>query len=115
MRISDTIPEPDSVLLTCDLMAIPSEDRKRYRELRLHLSDSLISRSEVQGGYVFEFCSEHLSRDELSEWIDLEHMCCPWISIVLGTILAQTIDVHMTFPDRAKEIVRAEFSDWLES
>jgi hypothetical protein len=113
MMTPDHISERESVILACDLIAIPLEDRSRYRELRLRLADSLNSVKEVQSGYAFEFRSEFLSADEICEWINLERLCCPWISIRRGQILARTIEVHMAFPEQAKDVARGEFSDWL--
>ena len=111
--IPDRISERESVGLACDLTAISVGDRRRYRELRLRLADSLNSVKEVKSGYVFEFRSEHLSADEISEWLNLERLCCPWISIRIGQILARTVEVHMAIPRHAKDVARGEFSDWL--
>jgi hypothetical protein len=69
---------------------------------------------EVRSGYVFTFHTDNLSSAEISEWIDLERRCCPWLSIRIEEIVARDIEVHMSVPEHAKEVVRAEFSDWLQ-
>jgi hypothetical protein len=102
-----------SAMLACDLAAIPPAVRKQYRELRAHLAESLDSVEETPGGYVITFCSDLLSEGDISGWIDFERRCCPWLSIRIGKILARAIEVHMSIPQGAKEVVRAEFSDWL--
>ena len=104
-----------SVVLACDLMAIHPEDRARYKELRLRLADSLDQVKEVPSGYVFEFRSERLTADEVLDWIDLERLCCPWISIRIGQILPRTIEAHFAIPKHAMDMARGEFLDLLLS
>lgn len=101
-------------ILACDLRAIPLQDRTRYSHLQQRLTDSVDSAKELQVGYVFEFRSGSISANELSNWMDLERMCCPWLSLEMRQIKRNRIAIHMRYPEYAKNVVRAAFSSWLK-
>jgi hypothetical protein len=110
-NVAHDIPEAK---LVCDSSAISCDDRLRYYELRAHLYGALISWREIDGGYALRLNDEAISREEVSEWIKLEGLCCPWLSLETEPILQGTLGVRMTAPDQAKQVLRAEFTELFE-
>lgn len=102
--------EPPAIV--CDRIAIPLQDRMLYRSLRRRLANSLEFAREIQDGYIFEFHTESISANEITNWIHLERMCCPWISIQMRRIRRNRIAIYMLIPEQAKNVLRVEFSDW---
>jgi hypothetical protein len=100
--------------LACDLSAISPDNRLRYDELRARLYSALISWREIGGGYALRLNDERISRGEVSEWIKMEGLCCPWLSLETEPTLQGTLEVRMTAPDQAKQVLRAEFTELFE-
>ena len=100
--------------LACDLSAISSDERLRYHKLRALLCAALISWREFGGGYALRLNDERISRDEVSEWIKMEGMCCPWLSLETEPTLLRALEVRMTAPDQAKQVLRVEFTELFE-
>jgi hypothetical protein len=67
--------------LICDLSAIPSDDRRHYRELRLQLRTAHISSKTINNGYAVRLNEELMSMADVSGWIRFESQCCPWLSL----------------------------------
>jgi hypothetical protein len=53
-------------------------------------------------------------REEVSEWIKMEGLCCPWLLLETESTLQRALEVRMTAPDQAKQLLRAEFAELLE-
>jgi hypothetical protein len=100
--------------LACDLSAISPGHRMRYHELRARLRAALISWREIGGGYALRLNDERISREELSEWIKMEGLCCPWLSLETEPAPRVILEVRMTGPAKAKQVLRAEFAGLLE-
>lgn len=67
--------------LTCNLQAIDSLSRARYDELRTQLGRSVISCSERADGYLVKLDERIISRGQLAEWMSMEQLCCPFLSL----------------------------------
>lgn len=115
MMITRPLSDCGPSAIVCDLTAIPLQDRTHYRRIRRRLAESLELAKEIQDGYVFVFRTESISAKAITKWIHLEQMCCPWISIEMQQIKRNRIAIQMLIPGHAKNVVRAEFSDWLKS
>jgi hypothetical protein len=100
--------------LACDLRAISSVNRLRYHELRARLYVALISWKDIAGGCALRLNDERISREEVLEWIKMEGLCCPWLSIESEPTLQGALEVRMTGPAQAKQVLRAEFTDLFE-
>jgi hypothetical protein len=85
--------DPSSGEPVCDLSAIPPNDRLRYHDLRVELRAAHISSKAVSKGYVLRLNEERISMENLSEWITLEGLCCPWLSLKAERIKPPTLEV----------------------
>jgi hypothetical protein len=105
--------DPSSEELVCDLSAIPPNDRLRYHDLRAQLRAAYISSKSINKGYALRLNEERMSMENVSEWITLEDLCCPWLSLKAERIKPPTLEVRMKVPDRARQVLRMELDDLL--
>lgn len=91
--------------ITCDLKAIPPDDRDRHHELSKRLRAALHDARELEDGYEFRLDQSVLPAKEFAEWAALELLCCPFLKL----ILEGTGRLQITGPDQAKTLIRAEF------
>ena len=54
-----------------------------------------------------------MSMDDVFEWIRLEGLCCPWLSLQAERVKPGTLEVRMKAPDRAEEVLRMELGELL--
>lgn len=99
--------------LVCDLSGISPNDRLRYRDLRVQLRAAYISSKAINNGYALRLNEERMSMENVSEWITLEGLCCPWLSLKAERIKPHTLGVRMKVPDRAKQMLRTELRELL--
>jgi hypothetical protein len=65
--------------------------------------------SETARGYVFEFGSTSARLRELTELIDAERRCCPFLAFTLAVpVQGRPFRLEITGPDGAKGFIRAE-------
>src|SRR5262245_56266325 len=68
----------------CDRSALSSAERRRhFEELGPALRASKKSVRELPDGYAFEFSSDAVTWQRLSEWVFQERRCCPFFDIQL--------------------------------
>jgi hypothetical protein len=103
------------VKLTCNHLAIDSETRIRYEALRNRLDMAGISCSELADGYVFQLDERLISCRELSEWMRIERLCCPFLSLETGTEQFGALELRLTGPSGSKAVLLSEFRELLES
>ena|SRR5438046_1870211 len=91
--------------IACNLHAIGAVDRPRYHALVQKLKAAIGGRRELSNGYVFTVESAAIRSEEISEWISLERLCCPFLEFqIIGQFL------QITGPPAAKAILESEFS-----
>ena len=71
--------------LACNLKAITAVERPRYNDLVKRLRSSVRDRSEISEGYVFKLNATAITLPEVAEWMSLERLCCPFLTLQLGT------------------------------
>jgi hypothetical protein len=99
--------------LICNLAAISPNDRLHYRDLRLQLRTAHISSKAVNNGYAVRLSEERMSMEDVSVWIRLEGLCCPWLSLRAERVEQGSLEVRMEAPDRAKHVLRMELEELL--
>ena len=100
----------EPIPIACNLNAISPADRTRYRRLVSRLRAALSDRSEIEQGYVFHLRSDGITSSEIADWIALEHLCCPFLTLRLSTSdtnLGQSLT--MTGPLGIKQLIQSEF------
>lgn len=95
-------------VLACDLTAMDTEQRERYRALRRRLSEDVHEARELEDGYAFRHSSEAEVLLALAEYVTLERLCCPFFdfAIEVGRDGGE-VWLRMTGGQDAKRILQA--------
>lgn len=97
-------------VFACNLKAISAADRPRYNELVKRVRAAMRDRSEVSSGYTFKLDSKAVTLPEAAEWISMERMCCPFLTLQIS---ASGNQPHwlltLTGPEGVKPLLNAEF------
>jgi len=96
--------------LACNLNAISAAERPRYSQLTKQLRAAVRERRELSDGYSYRLDGNSVSLPEVAEWIKLERMCCPFLTLQLEAS-GQATDwrLHLHGPAGTKAILDAEF------
>ena len=93
----------------CNLSALDQEQRKRHDFLSKDLFPKHLEIKELPDGYGFRFPNNRLLFTALAEWIALEQLCCPFLT--LGIELQRDhgpIWLRASGKDGVKNFLRAE-------
>jgi hypothetical protein len=107
--------EKAAMELTCNRLAIDSTTRPRYDALLGHLGAAVISYSELADGYVFQLDERLISHRELSEWMNMERLCCPFFLLEVEPVESGVLELRLTGPAGSKTVLLAEFGDYLKA
>lgn len=94
----------------CNLKAISAAEWPRYNELVKRIRAAIRTRSEVVGGYAFKLDSKTVTLPEAAEWIAMERLCCPFLTLQLsaaGNHADWTLT--LTGPEGVKPLIVQEF------
>ena len=69
--------------LVCDLTAMDAEQRERHRVVAQHLHGAVQEVRELSDGYAFRLPVEPSTVLLAAEFITLERLCCPFLTLVL--------------------------------
>jgi hypothetical protein len=93
----------------CNLSALDREQRRRHDLLSKDLFPKHLEIKELPDGYGFRFPNDGLLFVALSEWITLEQLCCPFLTLSLESQHDQgPIWLKATGEDGVKSFLRAE-------
>ncbi len=94
----------------CNLGVILVEQRPRYRELVRRLRQAILRRDETTDGYRFELDATAISLVEAAEWVTMERLCCPFLTLELSAWGGEgNWRLTITGPEDAKPLIEAEF------
>ena len=94
----------------CNINGIPSEKRAHYRQLVEALLHAITERRELPDGYSFRVDNEHLTADQLVEWVNLERQCCPFFGFeILWEPENGPVWLQLTGPQGVKDFIIGEF------
>jgi hypothetical protein len=71
--------------LSCDLSALSETQRRRHSELTNFVLNEHVNAEELEDGYRIEFPNSANAFLMISEWVTIERLCCPFLSISLET------------------------------
>jgi hypothetical protein len=75
-----------------------------------HLRAAVRDRSEIANGYSFRLDSNTITLPEVAEWITMERLCCPFLTLQLSVSGQQQHWILiLTGPEGVKPIIEAEF------
>lgn len=94
----------------CDLTAIAARNRPRYQDLVGRLRGGMVKRSETPEGYAFEIDEQSIDLTEIAEWMAMERLCCPFLTLQLSAS-GDRGNWLLTFsgPNGVKPLLQAEF------
>jgi len=94
---------------SCNLSALDQEERKRHDFLAKDVFPRHLEIKELPDGYGFRFPNNRSLFTALSEWIILEQLCCPFLTLGLELQCDQgPIWLKATGKDGVKTFLRAE-------
>ena len=98
-----------SLVLACNIKAISAVQRPRYNDLVSRLRSAMRDRVELPDGYTYLLNSAKITEPEISEWIAMERLCCPFL-IFQFEVTGEGSRLTMRGPEGAKAILQAEFT-----
>jgi len=99
-----------SSVLACNIKAIGAVERPRYDDLVSRLRAAMRDRRELADGYSYSLDSAKITPPEVSEWIAMERLCCPFLIFQLE-VAGKVPHLTMRGPEGVKAVLRAEFRD----
>lgn len=97
-----------SPVLACNIEAISAVQRPRYNDLISRLRAAIRDRKELQDGYTYSLDSQIITLPEVSEWITMERLCCPFLNFQLEEA-GEASCLTMRGPEGAKAVLEEEF------
>jgi hypothetical protein len=79
-----------STVLACNLKAIRAVERPRYNQLVKRVREAMRERMEMSNGYAFILDGKTITSAEAGEWIDMERLCCPFLTLQISAVGKQT-------------------------
>ena len=99
---------------TCDRLALTPKLRHRHFDILGPFLRTRVqaARSEPDG-YTFRFPNDWATYAALTEWMNGERMCCPFLDIDLSTSREHG-EIWMKLSGRpgTKEFIRSDFAEW---
>jgi hypothetical protein len=94
-------------VLACNLNAISESELPTYKSLCARLREAITERRELADGYAFRLSDESMSLVDAARWVNLERLCCPFLTFGLE-ITGSDHDYWLMLegPPEAKAIVR---------
>ena len=99
-----------SPVLACNIQAISAVQRPRYNDLVSRLRSAMRDRRELPDGYDYLLDSAKITEPEVSEWIAIERLCCPFLIFRLERA-GKDCRLTMRGPEGSKAVLREEFPD----
>jgi hypothetical protein len=97
-------------VFACNLKAISAAERPRYNELVKRIRSAIRDRNEISNGYAFKLDSKAVTLPDATEWIVMERLCCPFLTLQLsaeGNLADWTL--MLSGPEGVKALIVEEF------
>ena len=100
----------NSSVFACNLKAIGAAVRPRYNDLTSRLRTAIRDRTELPDGFKFRLNGSTISLPEIAEWMTMERLCCPFLTLQLAVSGNQTDWwLKLTGSEGVKPLLQAEF------
>jgi len=97
-------------VFACNLKAISAVERPRYNELVQRIRSAIRDHREISNGYRFKLDGKTVTLPEAAEWIVMERLCCPFLTLQLSAAGNQADWVlTLTGPEGVKPLITIEF------
>ena len=80
--------DTEKIPIACDMHAFNDIQRERYQNLRRMLLATVCEIREEPDGYSFCWNHEASTLVQISEWISLERLCCPFLQFTIEVLPA---------------------------
>ena len=92
------------------MKAISAAERPRYNNLVKRIRRAIRDRSEILDGYAFKMDSKAVTLLEAAEWVSMERLCCPFLTLQLAASSNQA-DWLLTLTGQTgvRQLIAAEF------
>jgi hypothetical protein len=99
-----------SLPIACNFRAFNEEQQTKYRELLSKLRKSKIKTDDLPDGFAFHFPDKNEMIMDITEFILLEKICCPFVtfSILLGN--NNPVILTMRGSKTIKDVLKAELN-----
>jgi hypothetical protein len=97
-----------SSILACNIKAIGAAQRPRYNDLVSRLRAAMRDRRELADGYSYSLDCARITLPEVSEWMEMERLCCPFLTFQLEGV-GEASRLTLRGPDGVKAVLREEF------
>jgi hypothetical protein len=92
------------------LKAISAAERPRYSDLVKRIRAAIRDRSEISNGYAFKMDGKAVTLPEAAEWVSMERLCCPFLTLQLSASGNQADWLlTLTGPIGVKQLITVEF------
>ena len=92
----------------CNLFALTPAQRQRHTELLVQLAQAVHDVQELVDGYGIRYPADTTTWRALTEWIDLERRCCPFLSFTVRVIPGEPVWLAVTGPEGVKAFLVEE-------
>lgn len=94
----------------CNLSALTASQRARHQQLGRELLAAVLEIQELPDGYAARLPSDSDSVLRAAEFITLERLCCPFLSLAVELVQNQgPVWLRITGAEGVKPFIRAEF------
>jgi len=101
------------IAFACDLFALSIPQRKQHAALVAQLAQVVEDVQELPNGYVFHYPSDTTVWAALTEWIDLECQCCPFLSFTVQLAPHTPLSLQLTGSDGVKPFLKEELLQFI--
>ena len=100
----------EASVFACNLKAIDASQRPRYNELVSRLRNAIEERTELPDGFEFRLNGSNISLTDIAEWMGMERLCCPFLTIQVAVSGHQTgWQLKLTGSEGVKPLLLEEF------
>jgi hypothetical protein len=97
-------------VIACNLKAIGVDERPHYDDLLKRIRLAIREHLEVPDGCAFRLDAKGISLTQTAEWISMERLCCPFLTLQLSASGDQDDWLlTLTGPPGVKALLQAEF------
>ena len=96
---------------TLSCLLLPEEKQARIEYLHEEIFEKVIRKKSLSDGYVFFFDDNEVVMNDLTEFIKIEKLCCPFFKFDLSVLpFGQGIALKISGSELVKEFIEGNFS-----
>jgi hypothetical protein len=99
----------ESRAIACDMSALSPSERRRYDDLRSRITGSVTQTISTKSSVRLRL-DPSVPLPDITEWITMEHRCCPFLNVTMAVQADDTLWVELGGSAVIKAFVQAEFA-----